>query len=95
VLPPQADNEQAAGYLKSTIGQNDKAIEWSAVRPDSLIDEDEVTAYEVYPSLMQSAISGSDKTSRINVANFMAELITNEETWRVWRGQMPVIYNAT
>jgi len=95
VLPPQADNEQAAGYLKSTIGQNDKAIEWSAVRPDSLIDEDEVTAYEVYPSLMQSAIFGSDKTSRINVAHFMAELITNEETWRVWRGQMPVIYNAT
>jgi NAD(P)-dependent dehydrogenase (short-subunit alcohol dehydrogenase family) len=94
VLPPQTDNEQAAGYLKSTIGQNDGAVEWCAVRPDSLIDEDQVTEYEVYRSLMQSAIFGSVKTSRINVAHFMAELITNEETWRVWRGQMPVIYNA-
>jgi hypothetical protein len=93
VLPPQADNEQAADYLRTAIGQNDTAIEWCAVRPDSLTDEDEVTEYEVYPHLTMSAIFGSGKTSRINVAHFMAELITDDETWDTWQGQMPTIYN--
>ncbi len=44
LLPPHGDNEQAADYLRSKVGQNDKLIEWAAVRPDNLIDEDEVTA---------------------------------------------------
>jgi NAD(P)-dependent dehydrogenase (short-subunit alcohol dehydrogenase family) len=93
VLPPQADNEQAANYLRTEIGQNDTAIEWCAVRPDSLTDEDEVTEYEVYPALAMSAIFGSGKTSRINVAHFMAELITDDDAWHAWKGQMPTIYN--
>ncbi|MEZ4517132.1 MAG: NAD(P)H-binding protein [Chloroflexota bacterium] len=92
-LPPQADNEEAADYLRTQIGQDDRMIEWSAVRPDSLLDEDRVTDYHVYPSPIESAIFGSGKTSRINVAHFMAELITNEATWDAWKGQMPVIYN--
>ena len=91
LLPPQADNEQAADYLRTR--QVDEAIEWSAVRPDSLIDEGHVTEYEVYPSPIRSAIFNPGKTSRINVAHFMAELITNEDTWNAWKGQMPAIYN--
>jgi NAD(P)-dependent dehydrogenase (short-subunit alcohol dehydrogenase family) len=93
VLPPQADNEQAADYLRSEIGQSDGVIEWCAVRPDGLIDEDQVTKYEVYPSPIRDAIFDPGETSRINVAHFMAELITNEDTWAAWKGQMPVIYN--
>ena len=27
------------------------------------------------------------------LAFFMAELITNDQTWDMWKGQMPVIYN--
>ena len=91
LLPPQADNEQAADYLRTR--QVDEAIEWSAVRTDSLIDEGHVTEYEVYPSPIRSAIFNPGKTSRINVAHFMAELITNEDTWNAWKGQMPAIYN--
>jgi nucleoside-diphosphate-sugar epimerase len=101
LLPPHVDNEQAADYLRTKIGQNDKAIpqrgrcaiEWVAVRPDNLIDEDRVTAYEVYGSPIRSAIFDAGVTSRINVAHFMAELITSEDTWNKWKGQMPVIYN--
>ena len=92
VLPPQVDNEQAADYLRTQIGQSDAVIEWSAVRPDSLIDEDQVTEYDVYPTLIRS-IFDPGKTSRVNVAHFMAELISNEDTWHAWKGQMPVIYN--
>ncbi|MBE2223250.1 MAG: SDR family oxidoreductase [Anaerolineae bacterium] len=93
LLPPQPDNEQAAKFLCTEIGKNNKAVEWSVVRPDTLIDETEVTAYEVYPSPTRSAIFNPGKTSRINVGHFMAELITNNDTWSQWKGQMPVIYN--
>ena len=93
LLPPHVDNEEAADFLRVQIGQDDSAIEWVAVRPDSLIDEDEVTDYEIHPSPTRSAIFDAGKTSRINVADFMADLIVNENTWSDWKGQMPVIYN--
>lgn len=93
LLPPHVDNEQAADFLRREIGQNDEAIEWVAVRPDGLTDESQVTAYDVHPSPTRSAIFDAGKTSRINVGHFMAELITNDEAWRAWQGQMPVIYN--
>ena len=95
LLPPQVDNEQAADYLRTRIGQSDHFIEWVAVRPDSLVDKDEVTEYELYPSPIRSAIFNAGKTSRINVGHFMADLITNDEVWNKWKGQMPVIYNKT
>ena len=94
LLPPQADNEAAAEYLRTGIGQNDEVIGWVAVRPDNLIDEAAVSPYDVYPSPIRSAIFDAGKTSRINVAHFMAELITDDETWNRWKGQMPVIYNT-
>lgn len=93
LLPPHVDNEQAAEYLRTRISQNDEAIEWAVVRPDNLINEDEVTAYEVFPSPTRSAIFDAGLTSRINVAHFMARLITEDQTWNEWKGQMPVIYN--
>ena len=94
-LPPQADNEAAADYLRSEIGQNDATVEWVAVRPDGLIDQEKVTEYSVHPSPTRSAIFNAGQTSRINVGHFMAELITDDVTWNKWKGQMPVIYNKT
>jgi nucleoside-diphosphate-sugar epimerase len=93
LLPPHVDNEKAADYLRTGIGQNDAAIEWAAVRPDNLIDESESTDYEVHPSPVRSAIFDAGLTSRSNVAHFMVDLITNKNTWNIWKGQMPVIYN--
>ena len=93
LLPPHVDNEKAADYLRTMVGKEDSAIEWAAVRPDTLIDESEVTEYEVYTSPIRSAIFDAGKTSRINVGHFMAELITDDQTWNKWKGQMPVIYN--
>jgi NAD(P)-dependent dehydrogenase (short-subunit alcohol dehydrogenase family) len=93
LLPPHVDNEMAADYLRKEIGQKDTHIEWSAVRPDALLDEEVVSSYEVYPSPIRSAIFNPGKTSRINVGHFMAELITDQDTWSSWKGKMPVIYN--
>lgn len=93
LLPPHVDNEQAADYLRVKIGQEDEIIEWTAVRPDGLIDENEVTTYEVHPSPIRSAIFNPGQTSRINVGHFMADLITEDDIWQQWKGRMPVIYN--
>ena len=92
-VPPLADNEQAADYLRTVIGQNDAAVEWVAVRPDALINEPKVSDYAVHPSPVRSAIFNPGKTSRINVAHFMTQLIADEESWNRWKGQMPVVYN--
>ena len=95
LLPPHVDNEKAADFLRTEIGMNDRVIDWTAVRPDGLIDESEATDYEIHPSPTRSAIFDPGTTSRINVGHFMAELITDSDTWSRWKGQMPVIYNKT
>jgi NAD(P)H-binding len=95
LLPPHVDNENAADYLRIKIGQNDPFVEWTAVRPDNLIDEEEVTDYEIHPSPIRSATFDAGKTSRINVGHFMANLISNGDLWNTWKGQMPVIYNKS
>ena len=93
VIPPHRDNATAADFLRTEVGQNDTELQWAAVRPDSLFDEDDVSDYELHPSPTRSAIFNPGRTSRINVAHFMAELITNHDAWEKWKGQMPVIYN--
>ncbi len=95
LLPPHVDNENAADFLRTQIGQDDKDIEWVAVRPDALTDESEVSEYHVHASPIRNAIFDSGATSRINVGHFMAELILDERTWLAWKGRMPVVYNQT
>ncbi len=95
VVTTHVDNEKAADYLRTQIGQNDPYITWAAVRPDGLINGETVTDYEIYPSPTRSAIFNAGKVSRINVAHFMARLIDDANLWATWKGQMPVIYSAT
>ncbi len=93
LLPPHVDNEKAADYLRTKIGQNDETIEWAAVRPDNLVNETNVSEYDVHLSPTRSAIFDAGKTSRINVGHFMTDLIIDDNQWQKWKGQMPVIYN--
>lgn len=93
LLPPQMDNEKAADLLRVEIGQDHREIEWVVVRPDTLTNAEVVTEYDEHPAPTRSAIFNPGATSRINVAHFMARLITEDATWNKWSGQMPVIYN--
>lgn len=93
LLPPHPDNEAAAEYLRAVIGRDDPYIEWAAVRPDGLVDEEEVSKYSIHASPIRSPIFNAGQTSRINVAHFMAELMTADAPWDAWKGSMPVIYN--
>lgn len=93
LLPPHSDNEKAADFLRTEIGHEEGGIEWVAIRPDGLVNESGVSEYELHPSPTRSALFAPGTTSRINVAHFMAELITDNTVWERWKGQMPVIYN--
>lgn len=92
LLPPHKDNEMAADYLRTEIGQHHPVIEWTAVRPDGMINEKDVAEYEIYPSPIRSAIFEAGQVSRITVGHFMADLASNINLWLQWKGQMPVIY---
>jgi hypothetical protein len=94
LLPPVSDNEKAANYLRTSVGQNNPNIEWVTVRPDSLINEEEIIQYTIHSSPTHTLFK-LGKTSRIDVAHFISELISNEKIWIEWKGQTPVIYNET
>ncbi len=93
LLPPHRDNVKAANYLHEEIGEDNEKIEWIAVRPDTLVNEDNNSAYEVYESPVRSPVFNAGTTSRINVSHFMADLLINERLWREWQFKMPVVYN--
>lgn len=93
-LPPHKDNIEAAKYLSYDLGENSSYIEWVAVRPDTLINDENETTYRILESPIQSPVFNAGKTSRINVSRFMIELLCDYECWSRWKYKMPVIYNA-
>lgn len=95
LVPPHADNEAAAAYLQGRCKQGELGAQWVIVRPDSLVDANIVSEYEVEKSPSRSAIFDPGKTSRINVADFMANLLEDPSLWNKWQGLMPVVYNRT
>jgi nucleoside-diphosphate-sugar epimerase len=92
VLPPHKDNILAVDHLVCEVGASEK-IEWIAVRPDSLFDEESKSEYEIHGKKIRSPIFNPGKTSRINVAHFMVELLVNDGLWKGWKYKTPVIYN--
>lgn len=92
-LPPHRDNVRAANFLINRIDNMNEMVEWVAVRPDSLINDDAESAYEVYDSPVRSSIFNAGKTSRINVSHFIAELANDDIIWAEWKYKTPVLYN--
>lgn len=92
LVPPHADNEQAAEHLRVRVTPGGP-VQWAVVRPDTLIDEDEVSPYDLHASPTRSAIFNAGKTRRVNVAHMMAELLTDDAMWAAWQGKMPVVYD--
>ena len=92
ILPPHKDNMLAADHLVYKLGSKTN-ISWVAIRPDTLFDEENESAYEIYNSTIRSPIFNSGNTSRINVSHFMADLLINDKLWQKWEYNTPVIYN--
>jgi nucleoside-diphosphate-sugar epimerase len=96
LAPPHHDNEQAAQHLVASVGKSNTHVEWVVVRPDALVDDSAVTPYTAHASPLSNPLSNPGKTSRINVAHFMADLMSSGlpgSTFVRWKSQMPVLYN--
>lgn len=93
LLPPHADNVASGDCLFKKIKDSD-CFEWIAIRPDALIDRDTVSDYKIVSARNRSPIFDPGKTSRINVAHFMASLVSDETMWQQWKFRAPVIYNT-
>lgn len=92
LVPPARDNQQAADGLAEELSADSAPLHWVVVRPDSLI-KGEGSAFDVDEALVASLFA--PRTTRMaNVACFMADLATDDATWRRWRGRMPVIVDA-
>jgi nucleoside-diphosphate-sugar epimerase len=92
VLPPAKDNQRAADFLHETIGASSPFVEWTAVRPDTLLEGD-ASEYTLHEGLV-SSLFAPDSTRRANVAHFMCELVTNPKAWEDWKAKLPVIIDA-
>jgi len=93
LVPPHADNEEASDVLRTEIGPDDPTLTWAVVRPDSLVDTAAAPRWVAHPSPTRSALLDPGRTSRRNVARFMADLMTDDATWQRWKGRMPVVYD--
>lgn len=94
ILPPTRDNKYTVRHLKKRLPKGNTTAEWTAVRPDTLFDADEVTEYRIVPTHERSPIFNAGNTSRINAGHFMAALVTEDDLWEEWKFRMPIVYNA-
>ncbi|HCM28479.1 MAG TPA: NAD(P)-dependent oxidoreductase [Treponema sp.] len=93
LLPAHRDNVKAADYLRDEIGKVDEKIEWIAVRPDTLVNDESESPFHACESPVRSPVFDAGKTTRINVSRFMSDLLLDEALWNEWRCRMPVLYN--
>ncbi len=92
LLPPHRDNEQAAKLLHQQT-RNNTSLEWVMVRPDTLVDREQVSHYLWCQSPIRSALFDAGETSRVNVANALFRLVSDQDLWQTWQGKTPVVYN--
>ncbi len=92
LVPPAADNQRAADFLGEAIGPDHAAVRWVVVRPDTLLDG-ERTPYTLHEGLVHGLFRPGT-TRMANVAHFMGELVTDEQTWATWASKLPVIVDA-
>jgi nucleoside-diphosphate-sugar epimerase len=92
LLPPAGDNQQAADFLQEEIGPGHRFVQWSVVRPDTLL-EGQVSEYTVHEGLVNDLFAPG-KTNMANVAHFMCELANGPKAWADWRGKYPVLVNG-
>ena len=86
LIPPHADNEQAAATTYS-LGTN--GLEWTVIRPSDLIDGD-VTEYQL-DAKSSGTLFGGVPATRSNVAKCMVDMILDNKLWQEWKFKMPVL----
>jgi hypothetical protein len=92
LVPPAKDNQGAATFLHDKLGVSNPFVQWTVVRPDSLL-EGPVSDYALHEFLVDGLFTPG-RSNRANVAHFMCELVTHSSTWEAWKGKLPVVVNT-
>ena len=106
LLPPHLDNVKTSHYLYNQAS-SDAHYKFCVVRPDSLVDVATTTTthgddsgnssdppqYTVHETL-QNGLFNAGTTTRANVGHFMADLVTEQSVWEMWRGKFPQILDV-
>lgn len=92
-LPPHADNADTLACLHKEHVLN-PSLSFCAVRPSDLVDEPTHTAFKCHTEL-QNGIFASKTTSRANVGEFMADLVTKADVWAQWKNTYPHIQDES
>jgi len=90
LVPPHADNEEAAAYLYNISTKN---VPWVAIRPTDLIDADSPSEY-IKLDKPPGGLFGDGVVTRANVAKCMVDMITDDKLFEEYKGHMPVLHDA-
>lgn len=88
LIPPHADNEQAAAFL---LKSNRKELDWVIVRPTNLVDAEEASGKYDISEKAEVSLFGDTSISRNDVGHFFVELMTKEAIYSKYQHKMPVI----
>jgi len=94
LIPPHADNEQAASYLYNTVGTSNNQVEWVVIRPTDLIDAPDASEYVLLDKPKGSLFGSGATATRANVAKSMVDLLADEKMWNKYKYRMPVLHDA-
>ena len=91
-LPPHADNVATSAYLHTEARKN-PCVSFCAVRPSNLVD-DPPSEFSLHETLQNGIFGAGCTTSRANVGDFMANLVTQPELWARWENTYPHILDV-
>eukprot|EP00164_Ancoracysta_twista_P006931 GFYU01009760.1.p1 GENE.GFYU01009760.1~~GFYU01009760.1.p1 ORF type:complete len:293 (+),score=47.92 GFYU01009760.1:196-1074(+) len=93
-IPPHADNEAAAEYLRNDVGANDPVVEWLVVRPGALVDAEAATETTYVASPPLDVIANWISTTRVDCAKFMTDTaLSQPSSWARVAGGSPCVYD--
>lgn len=92
LVPPAGDNQLAANVLYRYIGTSNPFVQWTVIRPDTLLEGDP-SEYVLHQDLASSLFAPAT-TSMANIAHLICELLTDSQAWDHWKGKLPVIVNV-
>ena len=75
-------------------GGRNHHVNFCAVRPSNLVDAPEERSEFGVHATLQNGIFNAGATSRANVGAFMADLVTEEDVWQLWKNAYPHIINV-
>jgi len=94
LLPPHADNMAVVAYLHEHVsGGKNPHVAFCAVRPSDMKDGD-ASDFTLHGTL-QNGLFKAGTTTRANVGEFMANLVTKPDVWAEWKTSYPQILNVT